>query len=109
MQADKHTLKTEKKKGRSPSFCLRSTYSAAEAEILLHAVDEALYSGNRLVHHLLLFCVQFELENLLYTLLAKNCRNADIVAVYTELTLEEAAGGENTLLIFEDRFCHSDC
>ena len=37
---------------------------------LLHAVDKALDRGYGLVHHCLLFCVQFEFENLLNTVLA---------------------------------------
>ena len=47
-------------------------------------------------------CVEFELNDLLYTVCAKNTRNANVVTVNTELTVKESTGRQNTLLVLED-------
>ena len=75
---------------------------------LFQAVDKALDSRNRLVHHCLLFGIQLELNDPLHALLAENGGNANIIAVHPELTLEVAAGRENALLVLEDLLGHGN-
>src|SRR6185369_1911035 len=76
---------------------------------LTHGSNEFSYGSNRFVHHCLLFSIEFELEDLLDTLLAEYTRYADIKAFYTELAVQVGASRKNALLVFEDRLSHGDC
>ena len=76
-----------------PFFCLILILSR---KLLLHAVDEAFDGGNRLVHHRLLFGVEFELDDLLEPLFTDYRGNAHIVTFHSEFSLEKAAGRKDT-------------
>src|SRR6185369_2651872 len=76
---------------------------------LTHGSNEFSYGSNRLVHHCLLFSIEFELEDLLDTLLAENARYADVEAFYAELAVQVCTGRKNALLVFENRLSHGDC
>src|SRR5210317_1287292 len=63
---------------------------------------------SRVVHESLLGCVEFELDDLLDTSGAEDARNTNVETVNTELAVEQSAGWQDTLLVFEDRLSHSN-
>ena len=56
------------------------------------SVNQTFNCSDRLIHHGLFSCIQFELQNLLYAVASQNSRNANIVPVHAELTVQQAAG-----------------